>query len=449
MEAGTNRRAVAAAFGLAFLCLGGLWIEIPGIQNDEAMFASVLFEPKIEAVHIRYFGFRIPAMSFPYIGTVKTVIYALLFRGIDPSPESIRWPALLLGAWSVYLFCRLMQRATDLRTANVATALLVADAAYLFTIRCDWGPVAVQHVCAIGGVYCWVLGRPWQKFLGGLCFGLGLWDKLTFLWILAALAAGAAAARFLPKGRAALCGLAGFLIGCYPFLAYNYKTGLASFEAARRQQLALGEVPEKARLLGRTLSGVPLLGSLAMNDGPNAPELDAAASAVVRLSEWTGGWRESWLPWLVLGGAALGWRSAHRRVYRFAVAALAAGFLAMTAQASSGGSPHHHVLLWPLPHVLAAVVPWPRVVPALVLATQLLVVNQHYAQWVRFGGDSAWTDAVYPLTRTLRESGEPYRIIDWGIYDAVYLLSRGQVKMSYSVPPESEDWSAFQPTFPF
>ena len=54
-----------------------------------------------------------------------------------------------------------MFRTVETRAALFGTALLATDASYLLTVRWDWGPVALQHLCLIGGVLAIV--RFWQE----------------------------------------------------------------------------------------------------------------------------------------------------------------------------------------------------------------------------------------------------------------------------------------------
>jgi len=81
---------------------------------------------------------------------------------------------------------------------------------------------------------------------------------------------------------------------------------------------------------------------------------------------------------------------------------------------------------------------------AVVLISQLLVVNQHYSFLIRFGGDMAWTDAIGPLSERIRKDpSASYRFLDWGVYDAAYLLTRGNRAMRVGIPDNAEDWTAY------
>jgi hypothetical protein len=438
-----KQRLIALAFAAMIPLLAGWRLDQPGIQSDEVLFASVLWEPVVPSPTVRVLGFRFPVMCFPYMGTVKSAIYAVLFRFVDPSNEAVRWPPILLCALTVYLLCRLLQRLGEHRLALAACALLVCDATFVFKARCDSGPVAMQWLLCVAGFYCWVRYGSWTgPLLAGFCWGLGLWDKITFLWILFGIGAGALAGLRIP-GRAVPIAAFGFLLGVYPFLAHNVKTQWSSFRVEGTTTMTGTLIAPKAMALWHTLNGRQMFRSMVMTEGPPAP-IDAA---VVRAGKFFGEPTDSFFAWLFAIGVFAGWR---HRLYRFALIALIAGFAPMALAAGGGMAPHHLGLLWPLPHLIAAMglLAMPplaaRGALGLVVMSQLLVINQHYSYLIRFGGDMAWTDAIAPLSERIRKDpATPYRFLDWGIYDAAYLFTRGNRAMRVGLPADEEDWTSY------
>lgn len=438
-----RQRLIALAFAAVVPLLAGWRLDQPGIQSDEVLFSSVLWEPVVPPPVVRVLGFRIPAMCFPYMGTVKSAIYAVLFRFVDPSNESARWPPILLTALTVYLFCRLLQRLGEERLAMLASALLVCDATWVFKARCDSGPVVMQWLLCVAGFYCWVRFTSWRWALAaGFCWGLGLWDKITFLWILIGIGAGALAGLRIPW-RAVPVAAFGFLLGVYPFLAHNVKTNWPSFRVEGTREMTGAVLKPKAEALWHTMNGRPLFGSMVMIDGPPA----SVDTAVVSLGKFFGEPTSSLFAWLFVAGVLLGWR---HRYYRFALVGLLAGFAPMALAAGGGWAPHHLGLLWPLPHLIAAMglLAMPsllaRLAIAVVIFSQLLVINQHYSFLIRFGGDMAWTDAIGPLSQRVRnDPSTSYRFLDWGVYDAAYMFTRGNRAMRVGLPADEEDWTAY------
>jgi 4-amino-4-deoxy-L-arabinose transferase-like glycosyltransferase len=417
-----RERALPLALAAVFLVLGSFVLELPGVQADEALFAGVLFQPKVEPVNARLLFFRFPAMVFPYIGTLKTGIYALVWRFFEPSPASVHFLAVVLGALSIYIFARLLQR---LRQPLWAAVLLATDATYLFTIRCDWGPVALQHLLAISGVYAVVRYAQTEHLkwvaLAGFLFGLGFWDKITFLWILFALAAGLlATARNLLKVKPIAIGAGSFLAGCYPLLVYNWKTNGNSFKG--NAVLDSPAAWRKTEVLWGALGDLNVF---------NAGREHALPPAGTYLFDFT------WplLPWLFaagLLGAPWLWKSFF---YRFYLVAMIAGYGYMFSLQNAGGGAHHVVLLWPLPHLIASSLPLRRWMLGLVVAANLLQVNHYYAQIVRREVSVEWSDASTRLAVRLRDDPGTYRVLDWGIFDTLHLLTKGKTDLYYGPGP--------------
>ena len=417
-----KERFLPIALAVLFLGLGSFVLDLPGVHADEALFASVLFEPKVEPVNVRLIFLHVPAMCFPYIGTLKTGIYALIWRVFAPSSATVHFPALVLGALSIYLFARLLQR---LKQPLWAAVLLATDATYLFTVRSDWGPVALQHLFALGGAYAIVRYAQTEHLkwvaLGGFLFGLGFWDKITFLWILVALAAGLlATARNLLKIKPIAIGTVCFLAGCYPLLAYNWKTGGNSFKG--NGLLDDFSAWRKVEVLWRALGDLNIFNA-------------GREHALPPVGSYPFDFTYPLLPWLVAAGLAAApwlWRNAY---YRFYLVAMIVGYGYMFSVRNAGGGAHHVVLLWPLPHLLACCLPLRRWMVGLVVVANLLQVNHYYAQLVRREVSVEWSDATTRLAERLKDDPGTYRVLDWGIFDSLHLLTKGKTDLYFGAGP--------------
>ena len=91
---------------LLFIVIGVPWIDKPGIQTDEALFATGIYPP---------FGPDYPLMVMTYVGALKSYIWAAIFKLWPPSPSSVRVPAVLLGALSIWWLYHLMSRTLGTR----------------------------------------------------------------------------------------------------------------------------------------------------------------------------------------------------------------------------------------------------------------------------------------------------------------------------------------------
>jgi hypothetical protein len=138
------------------------------------------------------------------------------------------------------------------------------------------------------------------------------------------------------------------------------------------------------------------------------------------------------------------------------------GLVAVAFTKGAGGSVHHVVLLWPMPHLFMAVafaeasilwhsprwqraVGWLITVAVLCLAVEnLLLTNEYLYRLARYGGDRSWTDAIYPLSEAADSINAPQIVVaDWGMLDQLVLLHRGKLPVvtasaSFLSPAESD-----------
>ncbi|MCB1018946.1 MAG: glycosyltransferase family 39 protein, partial [Acidobacteria bacterium] len=220
----------------AFLLAACLWIARPGPGPDEALFAQALFPapPGGPAWRVPLFGLDVPVMLMTYLGALKAWLYLPVVRLFGTGPAALRLPMIGAGALTILVFFEWLRRWAGARVAVWAAWLLALDPTFVWTTRCDWGPVALQRLLGVGGcalIWGWSRSGGWGKlFAGFFLFGLGLFDKLTFHWLLLAYAAAAVAVggrEALRKARPAAIAVAllGFALGAAPYLAYRAQGG--------------------------------------------------------------------------------------------------------------------------------------------------------------------------------------------------------------------------------
>jgi hypothetical protein len=437
-----------------FFAVGSLWIWRPGIQQDEALFAAGIYPPFFRENSVRAFKHEFPLMVMTYVGTLKAMLYrAVVFPFFEPSAASVRIPALLIGAVSVWMFYRLTLRVIGTRAAVLATALLATDTSYVLTIRWDWGPVALQHLCLIGGVLSVV--RFWQEkslrwlAAGFFVFGLGLWDKALFSWSIAALGIATLAvfprfARELLKPRTAAIALSAFLAGALPLLIYNVRRDWVTFRTNARWS---GEIVEhKARLLWSTVEGSSLFGTVPRDDWdpPVREPQTPGERLLVKLTQLGGMPRSSLAgPLFTLALLLIPFAREYWRSIAFALIFSAVLWLQMAFTEQAGTGTHHTVLLWPAPQFiiaasLAGIVNrfrYGAAAAALIVmgtcVSNLLLIGTHYTNVIRNGGVIVWTEAIWPVIDALNVA-RPAEVclLDWGFFDTFRLMFQGQVRLS-------------------
>jgi hypothetical protein len=443
---------------MLFVLVGSLWIWRPGIQQDEALFAAGIYPPFFRENCVRAFKQEFPLMVMTYVGTLKAMLYRFfVFPLFDTSAASVRIPALFIGAVSVCLFFRLMLRTIGTRAALFGTALLATDASYMLTVRWDWGPVALQHLCLIAGLLAVV--RFWQEkslpwlAAGFFIFGLGIWDKALFSWSIAGLGIATLAIfpRFageLIKPRNAAVAIVSFLLGALPLLIYNVRLDWITFRTNARWSTET--VQYKAGLVWATLDGSSLFGTVPRDDwdGPMVEPRTFGERAVVRLTKVAGMPRSSYAGWLlVLALILTPLARAHWRAIAFALVFSIVLWLQMAVVDQGGTGTHHTVLLWPVPQFVIGTVLGTlaqRLRGGILIATvavvvtcisNLAVIGTHYTNLIRNGAMVEWTDALWPLVDAIQtHRPAEVAIIDWGFFDNLRLLFPEQLRLSIVNP---------------
>jgi hypothetical protein len=154
-------------------------------------------------------------------------------------------------------------------------------------------------------------------------------------------------------------------------------------------------------------------------------------------------------PAVLLGLACFPLWMAQWRIVAFALIAGSVAWTLMAATKDAGVSVHHVVLLWPIPHFLAAfclgaavanrgpIWRWAvGVILALVCLVNVLVVNQHLYDFWRVGAAISWTDAIFPLDDALvRLHPEHVNLMDWGTEFNLFALNAGKMDVRWAAEP--------------
>jgi len=456
------RERIGAAAAIAFFVLSGMaFIGSLGIEADEALPAGPLYRPK-SWYYAWHFGHaRIPLMHMSYLGTLKTWIWRPIFEHWGTGVWPLRFPAVLLGAASIWIFYRFLRAIVGARAAMIGCIILAADSQYLLTTTFDWGPVALQHLLIGAGVLALVKFRGSGKSLwlaaGFFLFGLAVWDKMLAVWMLSGLAIAALAT--VPRQilaawswrRLAIAALA-FFAGALPVVV----SGIDDNFAALRENAGrtLDELPKKVTILQRTVDGSVLFGYMFAED-EQTPAPRAAANRAERLSEEVserfGHPRSSLQLYACLLALLLAplARGKDLRAILFALVAMAVAWIQMATTRDAGGSVHHTILLWPLPAMIEAVsfaaasrrlgragIPAVAAILALLVASDVLVTNEYFRASVRNGGSRTWSDAIFPLSMDLMAT-RPAAVYcaDWNILESLRLLDRGALPLLNGMDP--------------
>ncbi|MBI1879106.1 MAG: glycosyltransferase family 39 protein, partial [Chloroflexi bacterium] len=180
-------------------------------------------------------------MTQDYIGALNTYATLPFIALLGPTPTALRLMSILVGALTLGLAYWLTYRLSgDCRVGLTAALFLAVDPTFIFWNRQGIFVTAITAAIGLAATLCWLHrihgGSIGWAAAGAFLFGLGVYAKLLFVWLMVALV-GAVILLNLPDllkrpGEAVkkwktdfAIAVPAFLLGCWPLIAYNIQTG--------------------------------------------------------------------------------------------------------------------------------------------------------------------------------------------------------------------------------
>lgn len=353
------------------------YLHLPGLQYDEVLFANAALgdvDGNFLTWKVRVLGGAVPIMLMNYMGALKAWIYAPILSWWGGSAAAVRLPPVLVGLLTLGATFAFIRRVAPGNIAAAAILLLAADPTFVFANSRDWGPISLSlalRACSLYLFWRWIeSGSPRFAAAVGFLLGLGIFDKVIFIWFVAGLVVAAALCyrsriTTILDRRTLVATLGAFSLGCLPLVAFNLTQGLATLEGHGlivdhwREYLA-----QRYRVFIGTLDGSMVYYLMNLTDlGSSA---DLLRSSTGRLSDRTLRDLAALLPIrgtlfpqaftlsliaLLLIRFRRQLRSAREILFCLILMFVITVFICVIEEASG---PHHMIMLYPLPQLVIA-----------------------------------------------------------------------------------------------
>ncbi|MCK6630410.1 MAG: glycosyltransferase family 39 protein [Anaerolineae bacterium] len=451
-----------SAIILLYVSLSFYQIDLPGLHYDEA-FEAVPALQLWQGQAVTAFrnsgltvgGHLLPLMTQDYIGALNTYAAIPFIALLGPTPAALRSMSILLGAVTLSLTYLLAQQLSSQRWVGLSAALLLAvDPTFIFWNRQGIFVTAVTAAIGLAATLCWlrrIQGRSvrWTA-AGAFFFGLGVYAKLLFLWLIAALLGAVILlnlSQWLKRLPAAYpwktdfaIAIPAFLAGCWPLIVYNLQTGGTFLNVSQNaatsyygvNNLAVGpNLLERLRQFWVALDGSHLwyLGQVISNPLP-VFGFGLVLIAVVFKAYFkppAASFRIALFPFLVIGLIILAsvgtvsalWITHFAVLMPWPAVAIAVGGWFLSRGSGVGGWERFtfHVSRFTLLLGLG-----------LLVITNFSSVIRYHGALAESGGLSSHSDAIYELSHWLDgHAASPVVAMDWGLAAPATYLTGGRV----------------------
>jgi len=465
-----------------FLALSGRQLGLPGLHYDEAKEAGNNALQLLRGLPVTAFrdagvplgSCLLPLMVQDYIGALNVYMAIPFLALFGVSVPALRLLPLLTASATLVLLYLLAKEAFGRRAAAMATLLLAANPSFVFWSRQGIFVTNVTATLAVASTLAalrwWRHRRPRDLYVTAFLWGLGIYAKLLFVWIIGAIIGVCAISqmgRWIGNSLRAGSDLSSFSSG----RASPSLTSRSSSLSARRLALSVlcFVFPLTPLILFNFRTGgtlISIFGNLdssyygVHNTAFGANFLERAKQLLTLLRGdhfWYlgDGIANGAAPWLAIGLIALfllisllGLRCRHRPSFLLshplALLSLAFCFL-FVVQSSFTVSDlfiTHYAILLPFVFLSVGAIAdgllrWgrrPLLVPILVAliwwgAGDLWVTAQYHRALAASGGHAAHSDAIYDLAEYLdaHDVRSPV-VLDWGMEAPLYYLTAGRVQ---------------------
>lgn len=408
-------------------------IALPGIQQDETLFVNAA-TLRIPGLFLLSSSHGIPVTVYPYIGALKSWIYAPVFTAFGTDPTTIRMPAVLISTAGIVLVYPAVGQLVNRSVAAVAFATLAFDNSVFWLTRDDVGPSAIEFALKCTTLFCAAYfartrrGRWLIMLLASLA--LGVFNKLNFIWVVNAVVVAsmvvivvqwARVPAHIPQLVTWIVGM-GLIYGVFGWYYVSHHIGTVAGGSG------IGLLSQPWSLFSRGTSQV-LSGTWFYDYalGPQNPRMPVV--------------------WIVIGLFALGaagsillGRSRNMGVGLIALTTVLIAIQNLLTQQATAG--WHYIAIYPFVTIVSAYGVYVLVdvglpqgsavrvamavagVAAVMYSAALLRDYEHALH--RRPMNAAWSPAIYRLSHDLRHVRAQIFTTDWGILEPLFALNPGR-----------------------
>lgn len=165
--------------------LGAWKIYHPGFNYDEVLFVNAALNGKT-GMFINMKIMNVPFLLMEYIGALKAWIYYPIFKLLPFNYWTVRLPVILMGVAGGIALVAALWKGYGRSAAMAGAVMIILDPSLSMFSRLDFGPVALMFLfrgLTTLAIVSWVRTQSVKWACWGVVFaGLGIFDKLNFLW---------------------------------------------------------------------------------------------------------------------------------------------------------------------------------------------------------------------------------------------------------------------------
>lgn len=476
--------ALLALICALFFILASYNINLPGLYYDEALdvvptMQLVTGQRVEEHRFVEILGHRLPIMVSEYVGPVSTYLTLPFFLLFGVSVFSLRLATIVFGVGAIIFAFYFLKLFFDRKVAFLTALLLAVNPAFILWSRQGNHVSSLMSFMATGSLACfyrWYKKRKdFYLYVGSFLLGLGLCQKIIFLWFIMALGLAVLAQKISLRevvsfrtwvremaGKVVGFGikrlglsLLAFCVGLSMMLWYNLTTpgtirmilsNLVVTSKGTNNLAFLTNFLKRVEDFKRVLSG----DLFSYTGGSYANQLYVPLFMVAFL--------------FCLVVSLLPINNINKKKIKFVLILFIMLFV-FSCFTIGGLSPYHLLILLPLPQVMISLFVCdagvllrgaissdrvrrvltigPFAVALVVVILDLGVVKSYHGAMNETGGVGMFSDAIYDLADYLEDNDVTTPLaVDWGFRKNIQFLTKGAVNpveiFDYSSEPDEE-----------